>query len=71
MAASTTSSSKQRGLRHDDWRYVKVSPGQILLFCAKPFSILGADARLLSHTPTFRRDCEHTTHYLESCLETS
>jgi hypothetical protein len=40
-------------------------------FCAKPFSILGADARLLSHTPTFRHDREHTTHYLESCLETS
>jgi hypothetical protein len=27
-----------------------------VLFCAKPFSILGADACLPSHTQTFRRD---------------
>jgi hypothetical protein len=50
--------------------FLSVNRG-LLSFCAKLFSILGADARLLSHTPTFRHDREHTTHYLESCLETS
>jgi hypothetical protein len=37
----------------------------VLSFCfmQNSFQFLGADAPLLPHTPTFRRDREHTTIY--------